>query len=71
MAGLQIRLRINPYELVREAVEAGVNYGYHRAHKHVEKPDESVVVDTVTQEVMNNLCELLDLSAFPEDANHD
>lgn len=71
MAGLQIRLRINPYELVREAVEAGVNYGYHRAHKHVEKPDEAVIVNTIAQEIMNNLCELLDLSTLPEDADHD
>jgi hypothetical protein len=42
------------------AIEDGVKYGYSRAHKHVEKPSEGAIVDSIVEQVMNSLYEWFD-----------
>ena len=37
------------------AIEEGVRYGYNRAHKHIENPQESVIVDNIVEQVMSSL----------------
>ncbi len=39
------------------ALEEGVRYGYKRAHKHVEIPSESAIIDSIVKQVMNSLYE--------------
>ena len=42
------------------AIEQGVSYGYSRAHKHVENPTESVIIDNITEQVMNSIDDWFD-----------
>lgn len=51
-------LRWNAYELISRAVEAGVAYGYNRAHKHG-KPKPEALKEAIEREVITELCEVL------------
>ena len=42
------------------AIEEGVRYGYNRAHKHIDNPQESVIVDNIVEQVMSSLDEWFD-----------
>lgn len=46
------------YEILARAVEEGVKYGYMRAHKHNESPDEHDMTASVETAVMNAICEV-------------
>lgn len=50
-------MRVKAYDVLSRAVEEGVSYGYNRAHKHVEKPSPTAIVESVEREVMNSICE--------------
>lgn len=56
----RVRHKIRTYDVVLEAVEAGVAYGWNRAHKHAENPSPDTVRADIEREVMNSLCEVLD-----------
>jgi hypothetical protein len=56
---VEAAIRINGYEIVSRAVEEGVRYGWNRAHKHTDAPDEETAVDVIHQAVINELCEVL------------
>lgn len=45
------------FEIISRAVEEGVNYGWRRAHKHVDTPSEEAILDSIATEVMNAMCE--------------
>lgn len=59
-----IRVRVNAYVVMQEAVERGLSIGFHRANKHVRRlPDaESVdgqeARDVLEHEVMAAICEV-------------
>ena len=36
------------YPILVEAVENGVKYGYHRAHKHNDNPDQDQITDAIS-----------------------
>ena len=57
---VQKTLLIRLYPLVERAVEEGVASGWHRSFKHTDKPSYDDATDTITQAVMNSLCELFD-----------
>jgi hypothetical protein len=48
------------YPILVEAVERGVAYGYMRAHKHIDKPDEETMKSQIQDAVMSELCEVID-----------
>ena len=50
---------VNVYTVIERAVDEGVAYGWRRAHKHAEDPDESLAVDTIVTAVMDALSEVL------------
>ena len=50
-------IQIDPWKVVSEAVEVGVRYGYHRAHKHTDSPGEDMICDEIEMAVMNELAE--------------
>jgi len=52
-------IRINAYDIVRRAVEEGVRYGWNRAHKHTDKPDEAAILEHIENAVLTELCEVL------------
>jgi hypothetical protein len=56
----KVKLRVNIYKVVSEAVEQGVTYGYRRAHKHVDNPDEEHMKQELFNGVLNALCEVID-----------
>lgn len=48
-----VKIKWRSYEIVERAVEEGINYGYYRAHKHVDNPDKDIIVQNIEREVMN------------------
>jgi hypothetical protein len=42
------------------AIEQGVSYGYSRAHKYIENPTESVIIDNIIEQVINSVDEWFD-----------
>src|SRR3990167_3294767 len=45
-------VRLNAYEVIARAVEEGVAYGYKRAHKHTDTPDEIQMRDALEHAIM-------------------
>ena len=54
-------LRVRVYPVLVEAIEAGVRYGWRRAHKHEESPDERTIMEAIESAVLNEMCERFDL----------
>jgi len=54
-------LKPKTYPILLQAVEEGVLYGYNRAHKHVEKPDEILLVETIVKHTMESLLEWFEI----------
>jgi hypothetical protein len=50
-------MKANEYNVLLMAVENGVQFGYARAHKHVETPTPDALQTTITDAVMNEICE--------------
>jgi len=50
-------MRARTYVVLRAAVEDGVAYGYNRAFKHTDTPDEHDVKEAIVQAVLNECCE--------------
>lgn len=50
-------LRVRTYDVLYRAVEEGVGYGWHRAHKHNDNPDEDTIKQQMLDGVMNAVCE--------------
>lgn len=44
--------------ILERCIEEGVLSGYRRAHKHIDEPDETALVDTITTEIMGKIYEL-------------
>ena len=52
-------VRINAYGVIERAVEDGVSYGYMRAYKHTDTPDENHIKTEIENAVMNSLSDVL------------
>ena len=50
-------MKVNAYRVLSRAVEEGTDYGWTRAHKHTDKPDEDGIKEEVVQAVINEICE--------------
>ena len=59
-------MRVRAYEVFRRAVEEGVAYGWHRAHKHTDTPNEEHVKDEIVTRVLNEVCEYFDFGDVEE-----
>lgn len=57
---VRARVTLRPYDLVSEAVESGIAWGWQRAHKHTDTPTEEQVKDQIHRHVMNEICEVVD-----------
>lgn len=57
-------LTVNVYRVLAEAVEAGVSYGWHRAHKHTDTPDREAIQQAIIDAV---LLECSERFVFPDD----
>jgi len=43
--------------ILEQAIEEGVRRGYSRAHKHIENPTESVIIEHIEEAVMSSIYE--------------
>jgi hypothetical protein len=43
--------------ILEQAIEAGVRRGWHRAHKHVENPLPSAIMEQIDEAVMSEIYE--------------
>jgi hypothetical protein len=53
-------LRVRAYDVLRRAIEEGVEHGWRRAHKHTDAPDEETIKDQVVTGILNEVCEYFD-----------
>ena len=53
------QVRINAYRVIERAIDVGINYGYNRAHKHIDNPSPDSIKDEILKAVMNEICEIL------------
>lgn len=53
-------LKVRAYDVLRRAIEEGVEYGWRRAHKHTDAPDADTIKDQVTTGILNEVCEYFD-----------
>jgi len=54
------------YPILVDAVENGVKYGYHRAHKHNDDPDQDQITDAIISAVINEICEWFEFDDIRE-----
>jgi len=52
-------IELDSYGIIARAVEEGINYGWNRAHKHTDKPDEHHIKNEINTAVMNSLSEII------------
>ena len=55
------RLVAKVWPLLGDAVEAGIAYGWTRAHKYADTPEPEAIRDAVYQAVMHELAERFDV----------
>jgi hypothetical protein len=46
------------YVILQRAIDEGVERGWTRAHKYVDKPSENALREAITEAVMGNICEV-------------
>lgn len=62
-------LRPKTYPLLVDAVENGVKYGYHRAHKHNDNPGQDQITDAIINAVINEIFEWFDIDDDQRDTD--
>lgn len=60
MAPIHVRV----YPIVAERIEQAVAYGWRRAHKYKDNPEEDDILTAIEDAVMSELCELFDFGSL-------
>jgi len=55
-------IRFKTYNLIERAIEEGLEYGYHRAHKHTDNPNEHALIHEMQLAIMLELSEIIDFN---------
>ena len=50
-------MKVKTLVILEMAIEAGVKRGLHRAHKHIENPNEGTIRDNIEESVMSEIYE--------------
>jgi hypothetical protein len=50
-------MKANEYRLMERCIEEGTNYGWNRAHKHVDNPSPEQIKEQIAYYVMQEICE--------------
>lgn len=53
-------IKLKAYSIIEQAIETGVNWGWSRAHKYVDNPDENHIKQEMLHEIMLALSEVVD-----------
>jgi hypothetical protein len=51
------RMKVNEYQVMRDCIQAGINRGWQRAHKHTETPSPEQVLEAIEDAIMLQLAE--------------
>lgn len=52
-------VRLDAYKIIDDIVYEAIEYGYNRAHKHVDNPSKETMIREVHNSIMNELSEVL------------
>ena len=63
-------LRIRACEVLRRAVEEGLNYGRMHAHKHTDAPDEGTIKDQILQGILREVSEYIEFGQHDRRPRH-
>ena len=55
-------MTVRAYPVLWRAVEEGVQYGWRRAHKHTNTPDENYIEQQIVDAVLQEICEYFHFS---------
>jgi len=50
-------MKVKTLVILEMALEAGIRRGWHRAHKHIENPNEGTICDNIEECVMTEIHE--------------
>jgi hypothetical protein len=53
-------INVKVYEVMERAVEEGIRWGWHRAYKHYDSPEDYYVKDCIYEYVTTQVCENFD-----------
>ena len=53
-------LRVNFYSIISDAIDRGIDIGWNHAHKHTDNPGEEMLKQHIFQDIMNELCDILE-----------
>ena len=51
-------MKIRTRTALTQAIERGIDWGYSRAHKHTDNPDESRIKESIETEIWNEIDEI-------------
>lgn len=53
-------MKVRAYNVVTRAIEEGISTGWRRAHKHTDNPGVAAIQESIYNEVLNALHEVID-----------
>ena len=53
-------MKPNIRTILTQAIERGIDWGYSRAHKYTDTPDESRIKESIETEIWNEIDEIFD-----------
>ena len=62
-------MKLKAYNIVADAIERGVGFGYRRSMKHTNEPQEDDVIEAITNEVLGALSEIINWDDEPNKAD--
>ena len=62
-------MRVNVYLVLTRAIEEGLEYGWNRAHKHTDTPDEHIIQQEQYNAIINNICEIMTFDDEDDNGN--
>jgi hypothetical protein len=59
----KVKVKADIYKILSRAVDEGIAYGWNRAHKHTDSPNEETIKDEIERAVMNEICEVVKIDS--------
>ena len=50
-------MTVKTYKVLERCIDDGVSYGWNRAHKHDDNPNEAHIREQIQNAIMNEICE--------------
>lgn len=59
-------MRVRVWAILERAVSEGITYGWNRAHKHAEHPDEELLKEQIERAVLAKIEEYFEIEEHPD-----